>query len=132
MAEAINNNNCQLDTLDLSQNNISDIGAQHLVEAINNNNNCLLHTLDLSQNNLSDIGVQHLAEAINNNNYQLHMLDLTKNNILDIGAQLWAEAINNNCQLYTLNLSLNTITEGGKQKARNLLSNSQSKCKLIL
>ena len=58
--------------------------------------------LDLSQNNISDIGTQHSAEAINNNNCQLHTLDLTKNNILDIGAQLLAEAINTNiCQLHT-------------------------------
>ena len=132
LAEAINNN-CQLHTLHLTRNNISDIGAQHLAEAINNNN-CQLHTLNLSHNNISDIGAQHLAEAINNNNCQLHTLNLTRNNISDIGAQHLAEAINNNnCQLHTLNLSYNTnITAAGKQKARNLLSNSQSKCKLIL
>ncbi|CAH3125680.1 unnamed protein product [Pocillopora meandrina] len=133
LAEAINSNNCQLHTLNLSHNYISHIGAQHLAEAINDNN-CQLHTLDLTYNIISDIGAQHLAEAINNNNCQLHTLDLTFNNISDIGAQHLAEAINNNnCQLHTLKLSFNiNITEAGKQKARNLLSNSQSKCKLIL
>ena len=131
LAEAINNNNCQLHTLDLSYNNISHIGAQHLAEAINNNN-CQLHTLDLTANNISDIGAQHLAEAINNNNCQLRTLDLTYNKISDTGAQHLAEAINNNnCQLRQLNLSYNhDITDVGKQDARNLLSNSQSNCKL--
>ncbi|CAH3125683.1 unnamed protein product [Pocillopora meandrina] len=134
LAEAINNNNCQLHTLDLRANNISYIGAQHLAEAINSNN-CQLHTLNLSLNNISDIGAQHLADAINSNNCQLHTLHLSDNNISDIGAQHLAEAINNNnnSQLHTLKLLLNTnITEAGKQKARNLLRNSQSKCELIL
>ena len=132
LAKAINNNNCQLHTLDLTANNISHVGAHHLAEAINNNN-CQLRTLNLSYNNISHIGAQHLAEAINNNNCQLHTLNLTQNNISHIGAQHLAKAINNNnCQLHTLNLSLNkNITKAGKQKARNLLSNSQSKCKLI-
>ena len=133
LAEAINNNNCQLRMLILSHNKISDIGAQHLAEAINNNN-CQLHTLNLSYNNISHIGAQHLAEAINNNNCQLRTLNLTDNNISDIGVQHLAEAINNNnCQLRMLNLLYNSnITEAGKQHARSLQSNSQSKCKLIL
>ena len=105
LAEAINNNNCQLRTLILSANNISDIGAQHLAEAINNNNNSQLHTLNLSENGISDIGAQHLAKAINNNNGQLRTVDLSYNQ---------------------------HITEAGKQETHNLLSNSQSKRKLIL
>ncbi|XP_066019167.1 NLR family CARD domain-containing protein 3-like [Pocillopora verrucosa] len=132
LAEAINNNNCQLRMLYLSHNNISDIGAQHLAEAINNNN-CQLRTLNLTHNNISDIGAQHLAEAINNNNCQLRTLNLIENNISDIGAQHLAEAINNNSnsQLRTLNLTTNQhITNAGKQKARNLLSDCR--CKLIL
>ena len=133
LAEAINNNNCQLRTLNLTANNISDIGAQHLAEAINNNN-CQLRTLYLSHNNISDIGAENLAEAINNNNCQLHTLDFSHNKISDIGVQHLAEAINNNnCQLRMLNLLYNSnITEAGKQHARSLQSNSQSKCKLIL
>ena len=133
LADAINNKNCQLHTLNLTNNDISDIGAQHLAEAINNNN-CQLHTLNLTYNNISHIGAQHLAEAINNNNCQLHTLNLTGNNISDIGAQHLAEAINNNnSQLHTLNLLFNKdITEAVKQKVRNLLRNSQSKCELIL
>ena len=104
-----------------------------MAEAINNNN-CQLHTLNITDNNISDIGAHHSAEAINNNSCQLHTLNLTDNNISDIGAHHSAEAINdNNCQLRMLILLLNTnITKAGEQEARNLLSNSQSKCKLIL
>ena len=125
LAKAINNNNCQLRTLNLSYNNISDIGAQHLAEAINNNNNCQLHTLNLAHNKISDIGAQHLAEAINNNNCQLRTLNLSHNNISDIGAQYLAEAINNNnCQLHTLNLSLNNISNIGAQHLAEAINNN--------
>ena len=133
LAKAINNNNCQLRMLDLSFNNISHIGAQHLATAIKNN--CQLHTLKLSFNNILDIGAEYLAKAINNNNNcQLRTLYLTDNTISDTGAHHLVEAINNNkCQLRMLDLSDNkNITDAGKQKARNLLSNSQSKCELIL
>ena len=123
----------QLSWLNLTRNQLTDEAAKYLAEAINNNN-CQLRTLNLTANNISDIGAQHLAEAINNNNCQLHTLHLTHNNISDIGVQHLAEAINNNnCQLRMLNLLYNSnITEAGKQHARSLQSNSQSKCKLIL
>ena len=132
------NNNCQLRTLHLGANNISKIGAKHLAEAINNNRQ--LRTLNLTANNISDIGAQHFDKAISDNNCQLHTLNLSENNISDIGAQHLAKAINtdNNCQLRTLIVAYNKITDIGAQhldraiKVRNLLSNNQSKCKLIL
>ena len=129
LAEAIKSNNCQLRNLIISGNNISDVGAQHLAEAINNNHNCQLSSLNLETNNISDIGAQHLAEAITNCKCQLRTLNLAANYITDIGAQHLAAAINNNnSQQYTLNLSFNfRMTEAGKQHARSLLSNSQSK-----
>ena len=118
----------QLSWLNLVGNQLTKEAAKYLAEAINSNN-CQLRMLHLWQNNISDIGAQHLAEAINNNNCQLRTLNLSYNNISDIGAQHLAEAINNNnCQLRTLNLSLNDISD----KERNLLSNSQSQCKVIL
>ena len=123
----------QLSWLNLTHNQLTDEAANYLAEAINNNN-CQLRTLDLSENNISDIGAQHLADAINDNSCQLRMLDLSANGISDIGAQDLAKAINNNTgQLRTVDLSYNQhITEAGKQETHNLLSNSQSKRKLIL
>ena len=123
----------QLSWLNLTHNQLTDEAANYLAEAINNNN-CQLHTLDLSENNISDIGAQYLARAINDNSCQLRMLDLSANGISDIGAQHLAKAINNNNgQLRTVDLSYNQhITEAGKQETHNLLSNSQSKRKLIL
>ena len=123
----------QLSWLNLTHNQLTDEAANYLAEAINNNN-CQLRTLDLSENNISDIGARDLARAINDNSCQLRMLDLSANGISDIGAQHLAKAINNNNgQLRTVDLSYNQhITEAGKQETHNLLSNSQSKRKLIL
>ena len=123
----------QLSWLNLEENQMTDEGVEYLAEAINNNN-CQLSTLYLRANKISDNGAQHLAEAINDNNCQLRALTLSANKISDIGVQHLAEAINNNnCQLRMLNLLYNSnITEAGKQHARSLQSNSQSKCKLIL
>ena len=123
----------QLSWLNLTHNQLTDEAANYLAEAIINNN-CQLRTLDLSENNISDIGAQDLAKAINDNSCQLRMLDLSANGISDIGAQHLAKAINNNNgQLRTVDLSYNRhITEAGKQETHNLLSNSQSKRKLIL
>ena len=123
----------QLSWLNLTHNQLTDEAANYLAEAINNNN-CQLRTLDLSENNISDTGAQDLAKAINDNSCQLGMLDLSANGISDIGAQHLAKAINNNNgQLRTVDLSYNQhITEAGKQETHNLLSNSQSKRKLIL
>ena len=123
----------QLSWLNLTHNQLTNEAANYLAEAINNNN-CQLRTLDLSENNISDIGAKDLAKAINDNNCQLRMLDLSANGISDTGAQDLAEAINNNTgQLRTVDLSYNQhITEAGKQETHNLLSNSQSKRKLIL
>ena len=50
-------------------------------------NNCQLRMLDLSGNKISDIGAQHLAEAISNNNCQLRTLNLRLNNITEAGEQ---------------------------------------------
>ena len=123
----------QLSWLNLEENQMTDEGVEYLAEAINNNN-CQLSTLYLRANKISDNGAQHLAEAINDNNCQLRALTLSANKISDIRVQHLAEAINNNnCQLRMLNLLYNSnITEAGKQHARSLQSNSQSKCKLIL
>ena len=123
----------QISHLDLSENNIGPLGCFELCKLLKCRES-QLSWLNLTGNQLTDEAAKYLAEAINNNNCQLHTLNLTNNNISDIGVQHLAEAINNNnCQLRMLNLLYNSnITEAGKQHARSLQSNSQSKCKLIL
>ena len=91
--------------------------------------------LDLSYNNIGLLGCFEICKLLKCRESQLSWLNLTRNQLTDEAAKYLSEAINNNnnCQLHTLNLSHSTnITAAGKQKVRNLLSNSQSKCELIL
>ena len=127
-AEALTNNNCKLNSLNLSGNNITNEGVKHLAEALTNNN-CKLNSLDLSGNNITDEGVKHLAEALTNNNCKLNSLDLSSNNITDEGVKHLAEALtHNNCKLNSLDLARNNITaEGVKHLAEALTNNN---CKL--
>ena len=127
-AEALTNNNCKLNSLDLSGNNITNEGVKHLAEALTNNN-CKLNSLDLSGNNITDEGVKHLAEALTNNNCKLNSLTLSGNTITDEGVKHLAEALtHNNCKLNSLNLARNNITaEGVKHLAEALTNNN---CKL--
>ena len=123
----------QISHLDLSRNNIGPLGCLEICKLLKCRES-QLSWLNLTYNQLTDEAAKYLAEAINNNNCQLRTLHLSYNKISDIGVQHLAEAINNNnCQLRMLNLLYNSnITEAGKQHARSLQSNSQSKCKLIL
>ena len=89
--------------------------------------------LELSGNNIGPLGCLEICKLLKCRESQLSWLNLTRNQLTDEAAKYLAEAINNNnCQLRELDLLRNNITEAGEQKARNLLSNSQSKCKLII
>ena len=101
--------NYKLNSLNLGENGITDAGVKHLAEALTNNN-CKINTLNLSYNHrITDAGVKHLAEALTNNNCKINTLNLSNNrSITDAGVKHLAEAlINNNCKINTLNLRYN-------------------------
>ena len=77
IAKALEINNT-LTTLNLPQNNISNIGATALAKALKINNT--LTTLNLQQNDIGDEGVFALAEALKTNN-TLTTLNLQQNDI---------------------------------------------------
>ena len=89
--------------------------------------------LDLSGNNFGPLGCLEICKLLKCRESQLSWLNLAYNQLTDEAAKYLAEAINNNnCQLRALYLVANNITAAGEQKARNLLSNSQSECVLYL
>ena len=65
-----------LNTLDLSHNNISNVGATDLAQALHHNST--LKGLSLSHNNISDVGATDLAQALHHNS-TLERLDLYDN-----------------------------------------------------
>ena len=135
LAEALTNNNCKINTLNLSFNHsITDAGVKHLAEALTNNN-CKINTLNLSFNHsITDAGVKHLAEALANNNCKINTLNLSSNySITDAGVKHLAEALtNNNCKINTLNLSSNySITDAGVKHLAEALTNNNCKIKTL-
>ena len=135
LAEALANNNCKINTLNLSDNrSITNAGVKHLAEALANNN-CKINTLNLSYNpSITNAGVKYLAEALTNNNCKINTLNLSFNpSITDAGVKHLAEALtNNNCKINTLYLSNNDITDAGVKHLAEALANNNCKINTLV
>ena len=77
------NTMCELQSLNLSSNTISDAGATALAHALHHNST--LKELHLSNNNISDVGATAQPLALHHNS-TLKELHLSNNNISDVGA----------------------------------------------
>ena len=121
---------CELKTLNLSVNNITDEGVEHLSTALRHtNSNCKLNSLDLGDNNITGEGVKHLSTALTHTNGKLNSLYLAYNNITDQGVQHLSTALTHtNCKLNSLNLGDNNITDEGVEHLSTALAHTN--CKL--
>ena len=97
-------------TLDISNNNITDLGAQEIAEALHENTT--LQMLNISYNIVQFHGVKAIAGALHNNR-TLQNLDISNNNIHDEGAKVIAEALYENRTLQKLDISYNNILDDG-------------------
>ena len=102
--------NKTLTSLDISINEINDMGIEAIIEMIKTNRT--LTSLDISSNVLNNEVVFHLAEALKVNK-SLTILGISDNEIYDEGAIEIAEALKVNTSLTTLNMSHNNIGESG-------------------
>ncbi|CAF2535982.1 unnamed protein product [Rotaria sp. Silwood2] len=89
LAEGLKNN-MTLESLDLRNNFISDLGVKSLALAIINSN---LKTLNLESNGITTEGAQYLAQMLKNNQ-TLTELYLSKNHLGDRGVELLANVLN--------------------------------------
>ncbi|UJR18189.1 hypothetical protein I4U23_005090 [Adineta vaga] len=104
LSDAIHDNQ-YLEELNISQNNISDVGVQYLASAMKTS---ALKRLDLSANDISDEGVKYLAEALQTN-LKLIQLSLSENRIGNDGVKVFADILSHgNTILEMLNLSANS------------------------
>ena len=88
---------CELKTLDLRSNNITDKAVKHLSTALTHTN-CKLNSLNLENNNITDEAVKDLSTALTHPNCTLNTLNLGGNNITDKGKNL-LNSININCKV---------------------------------
>ncbi|CAF1037389.1 unnamed protein product [Adineta steineri] len=92
--------------LDLSRNQIKDIGARYLNTGLQLSQT--LTILDLSHNQIGDAGISELSIGLKSNEI-LTTLDLSDNQIKNEGAQFLGAILELNTTLTTLNLSKNCI-----------------------
>ena len=97
-------------TLDISNNNISDLGAQEIARALHENQT--LQALNISCNNIRVDGAKAMAEALHENK-ELQYLDISNNNILDNGVIAISECMKKHSKLQQLVISGNNISSKG-------------------
>lgn len=110
MLAACIENNPILTTIDLSENNVSDMALTNLVAKINKAPK--LTTLTLAGNAISSEGLVQLSKLLMENK-SIKVLDLRSNTITDNGAEALAKALSSNKTLEEIYLDKNSIGDDG-------------------
>ena len=88
---------CELKSLKLKRNQITDEGVERLSTALTHTN-CKVNSLNLMNNNITDEGVEHLSTAITHTNCKLNILNLSNNPITQKGKSL-VNSMKINCKV---------------------------------
>ena len=112
--------NATITNLDLSWNNISDVGVEFLTRALTTN--FVITQLDLFGNSIGAVGAEHIAGALATS--AITTLDLGRNNIGDAGAASIADALANNTSITQLYLAFNHIGDQGISALSQALQNN--------
>lgn len=116
--------------LDLSNNELGDLGAQAMARGLQHSS-CLLQTLDLSFNQIDEAAAKALATMLRTNN-TLQRLNLSFNNLGDQGTRLMVSALLRNFSLRLLNLRRNGITNLGAMYVASYLPSMHGLKELLL
>jgi Ran GTPase-activating protein (RanGAP) involved in mRNA processing and transport len=109
--------------LNISHNNIKNMGAWSIGKALSKNKTLL--SLGLADNKISDRGAHFLSESLKSND-TLEELTLGNNSIRSKGANFLAEMLNNNGSLKKLTLSRNPLGDKGASALAKSLANNNS------
>ena len=101
---------CEIEKLDMSCSNITDVGAVAISEYLKNSST--LQKLNLSENRLSINGIIIIAKALYVNTTLL-ILDISQSNLRDDGAVAISKCLENNNTLQEINMSSNKISDVG-------------------
>lgn len=110
--------------LDLTDNNIGELGATNIGNSLKNLSNLI--ALAIGMNKINDNGAISIANGLS---YliNLQILYLNVNLIGDVGAIKISESLSKLTKLNRVYLSFNSYTENGKQKLLTVLNDLQSK-----
>ena len=120
----------KLDSLHLSECELTDEGVKDIVEALSYNH-CHLNSLSLRRNyRITDKGVKHIAEALSNGRCHLNSLNLSGCKVTDEGVKHIAEALCNiHCPLNSLQLKWCKVSNEGATHLAEVLKDSKYKLK---
>ena len=121
--------NTTLQNLDISSNNISDVGAAAISDSLKRNGS--LVKLNMSGNNITSAGTKKLSEAIQVNTTLLN-LDISSSNISNAGAAAISDSLKTNSSLAKLNISQNNINSEGAKKIAETIQVNTTLQKLVI
>ena len=122
---AVAMNSSTLTSVDLEDNDISDVGATYLAQMLAENTTLLC--LSLSQNQIGDAGMKLLANALAHRNTCLQYLNLSANTeISDESIGSITAMMEDNRSLVKLDLRHNHLTKGGERELRTAAKSKRS------
>ncbi|XP_051864843.1 NACHT, LRR and PYD domains-containing protein 3-like [Pristis pectinata] len=111
VSAALRDPECKIQELRLGRNRLTYSGCEDLASALSTNRS--LTELELSENNLGDLGVNLVSAALRNPECKIQKLWLGRTRLTDSGAKHLAAALSTNRSLTELELSGNKLEDSG-------------------
>eukprot|EP00759_Apiculatamorpha_spiralis_P046350 PhF_6_TR42787/c0_g1_i1/m.64737 len=129
-SESLKDQACGLTYLDLSHNQITDVGAQAFASMILQN--VTFKTLYLGMNRISDVGAVAISEAMRCPTTAMVTIDLYHNRLTDVTALSFAKTLEMNTKIISVNVAHNDVGAEGVEALRVVAKALSNKTRSIV